>query len=328
MVPKYRLAAFSAGKFEIVSEVADLAKPEKVKDFLGKYAVTWLDCVGLSEAEVAALGEIFGFHRLCLEDCSQIRQRPKVDDYGDYFFMVIREIEYKKDVLSHQVSIFVGRNYVVTIRERPGNIFDPLFERIAQKSPRLQDKGPDYLCYAIVDRIVDSYAPILEVIEDEMEVVEKEILLEKATKETLKKIFKLKKDLLLLRKIIIPTREMILFFERADLPGVSEKTQVYLRDIYDNIIAFQDLIDTYREITSSIVEAYLSTISNNINNVVKVLTVLATLGVMPTIISGIYGMNFVNMPEYKWEWGYYYALGLMLVSTMAVLYYFKKKKWI
>ena len=325
---KYRLAAFSATKFEIVTEVTELAKPEDVKGYLGKYAVTWLDCVGLTEANIGALGEIFGFHRLCLEDCSQLPQRPKVDDYGDYFFLVIKEIEYSKgDVKAHQVSMFVGRNYVVTIREKPSNLLDPLFDRIAQKSPRLQDKGSDYLCYAIVDRVIDGYAPILEVVEDEIEAVESEILLDKVSKETLKRIFKMKRDLLLLRKIIIPTREMVLLFQRGDFPNMTDKARIYLRDVYDNIIAFQDLIDTHSEIVSSIVEAYLSTISNNINNVVKVLTVLATLGIMPTVISGIYGMNF-DVPEYKWKWGYYYALGLMLVSTVAVLYYFKKKKWI
>ena len=325
---KYKIASFSATKFEVAAEVKDSSKLEDVKEMLGKYSVTWLDCVGATEAEIAAIGDIFGFHRLCLEDCSHIPQRPKVDDYGDYFFMVIKEIDYKKDVHAHQVNIFVGKNYVVTIREKDSGLFAPLFERIAEKSPRLADKGSDYVCYVILDRVVDGYAPILEVIEDEMEDVEKEILLERASKETLRKIFKLKKDLLLLRKIIIPTREMVLFFQREDFPNMTDKARIYLRDVYDNIIAFQDLIDTHSEITSSIVEAYLSTISNNINNVMKVLTVLATLGIIPTIISGIYGMNFVNIPEYKWEWGYYYALSLMLLSTIAVLYLFKKKKWI
>jgi magnesium transporter len=326
---KYKVAAFSATKFEIVSEVKAISSPQEVKEFLGKYSVTWLDCTGANEAEIAAVGEIFGFHRLCLEDCSKLPQRPKVNDYGEYFFMVVREVEYHKDVHSHQVSMFVGRNYVVTIREKQDSLFEPLFERIAQKSPRLQEKGSDYLCYAITDQVIEGYAPVLEVIEDEIEAVEKEIL-GTTSKETLKRIFKLKKDILLLRKIIIPTREMLLYFEREDLPNMSDKSRVYFRDVYDNIVGCMELIDTYREITSGVIESYLSTLSNNINSVVKVLTVLASLALIPTLIASIYGMN-VDFPEKDILGGrntYYLALSTMLATTAIMLYYFKKKEWI
>ena len=326
---KYRVAAFSATKFEIISEVRDISSPEEVKEFLGKYSVTWLDCTEASVAEIAAVGEIFGFHRLCLEDCSKLPQRPKVNDYGDYFFMVVREVEYDKEVSSSQISMFVGKNYVVTIQERHSSLLDPLFERIAQKSPRLQDKSSDYLCYAITDQIIESYAPVLEVIEDEIEIVEKEIL-GKTSKETLGRIFKLKKDLLLLRKIIIPTREMLLFFEREDLPNMTDKSRIYFRDVYDNIVGSMELIDTYREITSGVIESYLSTLSNNINSIVKVLTVLASLSLVPTLIASIYGMN-VDFPEKDLLGArntYYMVLMMMLVSTLIMLYYFKKKEWI
>jgi magnesium transporter len=326
---KYKVAAFSATKFEIASEVKDISGPQEVKDLLGKYAVTWLDCSGATQEEIAAIGEVFGFHRLCLEDCSKLPQRPKVNDYGDYFFMVVKEVEYHKDVHSHQISIFVGKNYVVTIREKHDKLFDPLFERIAQKSPRLQDKGTDYLCYAITDQVIEGYAPILDVIEDEIETVEKEIL-GKTSKETLKKIFKLKKDLLLLRKIIIPTREMLLFFEREDLPNMTDKSRIYFRDVYDNIVGNMELIDTYRELTSGVIESYLSTLSNSINSVVKVLTVLASLALIPTMIASIYGMN-VDFPETDILGGrntYYLAICLMLVSTVVMIYYFRKREWI
>jgi magnesium transporter len=326
---KYKAAAFTATKYEIISEVRDIADPQEVKDLLGKYAVTWLDCTGASEAEIGVVGEIFGFHRLCLEDCSKLPQRPKVSDYGDYFFMVVREVEYHKDVHSHQVGVFVGKNYVVTIREKQDKLFDPLFERISQKSPRLQDKGSDYLCYAITDQVIEGYAPILDVIEDEIEVVEKEIL-GKTSKETLKRIFKLKKDLLILRKIIIPTREMLLYFEREDLPNMTDRSRIYFRDVYDNIVGCMELIDTYRELTSGVIESYLSTLSNNINSVVKVLTVLASLALVPTLIASIYGMN-VDFPEKDILGGrntYYMALILMLVTTVLMLYYFRKKEWL
>jgi magnesium transporter len=326
---KYKLAAFSATKYEIASEVKDIFGPQEVKDFLGKYAVTWLDCTGATQADIAAIGEVFGFHRLCLEDCLKLPQRPKVSDYGDYFYMVIREIEYHKDVHSHQISMFVGKNYVVTVREKHNKLLDPLFERIEQKSPRLQDKGTDYLCYAITDQIINGYAPILDVIEDEIEAVEKEIL-GKTSKETLKEIFKLKKDLLLLRKIIIPTREMLMYFEREDLPNMSDKSRIYFRDVYDNIVGCMELIDTYRELTSGVIESYLSTLSNSINSVVKVLTVLASLALIPTLIASIYGMN-VDFPETEILGGrntYYLALAIMLLTTVIMLYYFRKREWI
>jgi magnesium transporter len=326
---KYKVACFSATKYEIASEVKDISGPQEVKEFLGKYSVTWLDCTAASDAEIAAVGEIFGFHRLCLEDCSKLPQRPKVNDYGDYFFMVIREVEYHKEVHSHQISMFVGKNYVVTLREKHDKLFDPLFDRIAQKSPRLQDKGSDYLCYAITDQIINGYAPILDVIEDEIEIVEKEIL-GKTSKETLGRIFKLKKDLLILRKIIIPTREMLLFFEREDLPNMTDKSRIYFRDVYDNIVGSMELIDTYRELTSGIIESYLSTLSNSINSVVKVLTVLASLALVPTMIASIYGMN-VDFPETDILGGrntYYLAICLMLVSTVVMIYYFRKREWL
>jgi magnesium transporter len=326
---KYRVAAFSATKYEIASEVRDISSPQGIKEFLGKYSVTWLDCTNASVAEIAEIGEIFGFHRLCLEDCSKFPQRPKVNDYGDYFYMVIREIEYHKDVHSHQISMFVGKNYVVTVREKQDKLLDSLFERIAQKSPRLQDKGSDYLCYAISDQVIEGYAPILDIIEDEIEAIEKEIL-GTTSKETLRRIFKLKKDLLLLRKIIIPTREMLIYFEREDLPNMSDKSRIYFRDVYDNIVGSMELIDTYREITSGVIESYLSTLSNNINSVVKVLTVLASLALIPTLIASIYGMN-VDFPEKDVLGGrntYYLALTLMLLTTGFMLYYFKKKEYI
>ncbi len=323
---KYKLAGFSQGKAGIESEVKEIADPVDAKAFLGKYSVTWLDCAGLSEKETSDLGDIFGFHKLCIDDCSHFPQRPKIDDYKEYFFLVAKEIEYKKEVKSHQVGVFVGRNYMVTVREKPGDLFQALFDKIADKSPRLEDKGSDYLCYAVVDKVVDGYIPILEVIEDEIEAVEKDILGD-VSKETLKKIFKLKKDLLLLRKIIIPTREMLLFFEREDLPNMSDKTRVYLRDVYDHIVTATELVDTYREMTSSTIESYLSTLSNNINQIVKVLTVLASLVLVPTLIAGIYGMNF-EMPEYKWKYGYPFALALMLVTVLIQLILFKRKKWI
>jgi len=324
---KYKIAGFTANKAVIESEVKETINPEDVRGFLDKYSVTWLDCAGLTEKETDEVGRLFGFHKLCMEDCSHFPQRPKIDDYKDYFFMVIKEIEYRKEVRANQVSIFVGKNYIVTIREKPGDLFQHIFERIAEKSPKFEDKSSDYVCYLVIDRVVDGYIPILEVIEDEIEVVEKDILGD-VSKETLKKIFKLKKDLLMLRKIIIPTREMLLYFEREDLPNMNDKTRVYLRDVYDHIITATELIDTYRELTSGTIESYLSTLSNSINSVVKVLTVLASLALVPTLIASIYGMNFEFMPELHWKYGYPFALALMLLTTVIMLTYFKRKKWI
>lgn len=320
---KYKLAGFSPHE----SEVKEISKPEEVDEFLKKYSVTWLDCVDISEDEIEEVGKIFNFHKLTLEDCIDTTQRPKVDNYKEYFFLIIKVIDYKRSIKSHQLAMFVGNNYVVTVREKSHDFLQSIFNKIQEKSPRILENSSDYLCYVIIDTVVDDYFPVLDKIEDRIEIIEEEIIKD-VSKETLQKIFKLKKDLLLLRKIIWPCREMLMYLEKEDLPNVNETTIIYLRDVYDHIIRVTELIETYRELTSGALDTYLSTVSNNMNEVMKVLTVVASLVLVPALIAGIYGMNFRYMPELQWQYGYPFALGLMLFVMVVMALYFRKKRWI
>lgn len=320
---KYKLAGFSPHE----SEVKKISKPEEVDEFLKKYSVTWLDCVDISEDEIEEVGKIFNFHKLTLEDCIDTTQRPKVDNYKDYFFLIIKVIDYKRSIKSHQLAMFVGNNYLVTVREKSHDFLQPVFNKIQEESPRILENSSDYLCYVIIDTVVDDYFPVLDKIEDRIEIIEEEIIKD-VSKETLQKIFKLKKDLLLLRKIIWPCREMLMYLEKEDLPNVNEKTIIYLRDVYDHIIRVTDMVETYRELTSGALDTYLSTVSNNMNEVMKVLTVVASLVLVPALIAGIYGMNFRYMPELQWQYGYPFTLGLMLFVMIAMTIYFRKKRWI
>lgn len=325
MPSKYRLIGFS----ETESEIKEAASINEVEDFLNKHRVVWLDCVGLNQSEAEEVANKFSFHKLTVEAYFHTPQRSKVEDYATYFYAIIKEVEYKKEVRGRKIALYVGKNYLVTLREQESHNIDFVIKRIKEKNQKILSSGPDYLCYLIVDGVVDDYMPILDYIETEVDVIEKEILAN-ATPETLKKIFKLKKDILLFRKIVWPMREVLLKFERDDLPYMTDKTRVYMRDVYDHIITITDIIETYRELASGVVEAYLTTLSNNINQVVKVLTVLASLAVPATVIASFYGMNLEPFPEKEifGDHSYYFALFLIASSTALMMLFFKKKNWI
>jgi magnesium transporter len=324
MSAKYRIAAYGADD----SVVKEVTKPEDVKEFLGKYAVTWLDCMGAGEKDVEGISGIFNFHKLTQHAYFHSPQRSKLEDYGTYFYLIIKEVEYKKDVKGHKVGIYVGNNYLVTLRENASEALEPIAQMITGKSARVLSAGPDYLCYLIIEEIVDQYMPILDNFEKQIDILENEIL-GTVSKDTQKKIFKIKRDLLNFRKIVWPMRDLLLKFERSDLPNLTDKTRIYLRDVYDHVITITDIVETYRELTSNVVEAYLTTISNSINQVVKVLTVLAALAVPATIITSFYGMNMVAFPEEALGANeYYFAIALIIIPTVIMLFYFRRKKWI
>ena len=319
----YHIAAYSQNDSEI-HKATDISE---VKKFLGKHPVTWLHISHPKEKDIKSLAEIFGFHHLSLEDSIKFKQRPKFEDYDNYFFLTINLIEYSKSVEVHQLAMFVGDDYVVTICEKENNCIDGVLKRIESKNPRILANKTGFLCYLILDTVINNYFPLLDTVEGEIENIEKEIL-RKASKRTLQKIFRLRRNLLLMRKAIWPVREMVYELQIADMPKSEKKSSVYYRDLYDHISRVIDLTETYREMLTGALETYLSTISNNMNEVMKVLTVVASLMMVPTLISGIYGMNFRYMPELGWTYGYPFALSLMAFTMLAMLIYFRRKRWI
>jgi len=319
----YQIAAYSPQGSE-THKIKDISE---VRNFLGKHPVVWLHISQPKEKDTKPLREIFDFHPLPLQDSTTFRQRPKFEDYENHFFLTINLIEYLKTVKSYQLGMFVGENYVVTLCEKDSPCIDELFKKIESKSQRILSNKSGFLCYLILDTVVNNYFPTLDTIEKEIETVEKEII-RKASKKTMQKIFLLRKNLLLLRKAIWPAREMIYALQVSDLPKSDKKTTIYYRDLYDHIIRVIDMIETYRELVTGSLDTYLSTVSNNMNEVMKVLTIVASLMMVPTLISGIYGMNFRYMPELGWEYGYPFALSLMAFTMIVMLIYFKHRKWI
>ena len=306
------------------SEIPSLSPPEG--------GVLWLDVSGLSDPSVVrAIGERFGFHTLALEDVLNVPQRPKVEWYENHLLVVLREIRHPQP--GEQVSFFLGDRVVVSFQERPGDGFDPVRERLRQGKGRIRSEGADFLLYALCDSVLDSFFPTLEKLGDEVEEMEERVLVSPVP-ETFLDIRRLKRDLLEVRHAVWPARDalnLLLIEEHALIrPG----TKVFFRDCYDHTIQLMDMVETFREMASGLVDEYMSAVSNRMNEIMKVLTVMASIFIPLTFIVGLYGMNFdtkaspYNMPELTWAYGYPALLLLMAAVAGGMLYYFRRKRWI
>jgi len=312
-------------------EVADL---QSLRGYLQSWPVTWVNVTGLGDTTIISrIGEIFNIHRLALEDVVNVHQRAKVEQYQDNYFIVVREIGDGGHLTSEQLSIFLGRNYVLTFQERAGDPFDPVRDRIRKGTGRIRSAGADHLTYALMDATIDHYFPVLEEFGERLEALEDAVML-RPEKQAMSRIHEMRQGLLTLRRAVWPLREAVNALHREPLPLISDETRLYLRDCYDHTIQIIDLLENYRDVASSLMEVYLSSLSNRTNEIVKVLTIFTALFIPLTLIAGIYGMNFHtdtspwNMPELEWAWGYPFALGLMLVVALGLLLYFRKKGWI
>ena len=301
-------------------------KNVKIADSINiKDAVVWLDLKNPSDDELKELENAYELHPLAIEDCREV-QRPKIELYDKYFFLVAMHIEYDKGVNTKQLSVFVGKNYLISVHKEEIEFLDTIKKTITEGGHKVNKYGPDYLLYKIVDKIVDNYFVVLDVIEDNIEVIESEVV-KKPTKAVLKNVFKTKKDLLLIRKPIWPLREVLHTIQSGTIKTISDKTLLYFRDVYDHMINVIDLIETYRELVTTALETYLSSVNNSLNEIMKVLTVISSLVLFPTLVASIYGMNFRIMPELGWVYGYPFALFIMLSSMILMYAYFKKRKW-
>jgi magnesium transporter len=269
-------------------------------------------------------------HPLILEDVVSTRQRPKFEDYEKNLFMVLKMLSYddrSQSVQSEQVSMVLGSGFVISFQERMGDVFDCVRDRIRNAKGRIRKQGADYLAYSLVDAVVDSYFGILEKVGDKIEVLEDELVSDPEER-TLQAIYRLKREMISLRRSVWPLRELINGIQRSESTMISESTGLYLRDVYDHTIQIIDTIESFRDIVSGMLDTYLSSISNRMNAVMKVLTIIATLFIPLTFVAGIYGMNFDHMPELKWRYGYAAVWGVMLVVAILMLVYFRRKKWL
>jgi magnesium transporter len=286
---------------------------------------------GIHQVEILEqLGECMGVHPLVLEDILNTDQRPKLEDFDDYLFIVLKMSHYDDqngEMEVEQISLILGPNYVVSFQERPGDVFDPIRERITNGRGRIRKLGADYLAYALIDAIVDHYFVVLEQIGEKIEFLEEELITD-PTPETLQTIHNLKREMIFLRKSVWPLREVVGGLERRESPLIGESIAVYLRDVYDHTIQVIDTLETFRDMISGMLDIYLSSVSNRMNEVMKVLTIIATIFIPLTLIAGIYGMNFKHMPELEQPWGYPVVWGVMLATAIVMLIYFRRKKWL
>jgi magnesium transporter len=318
---------------EQIIEREDLSV-EDVRSARGSTPIVWINVNGLADVElIQALGDVFGLHSLALEDVVNVHQRPKAEEYEDHVFIVTRMVVPGRHVETEQVSMFVGSDFVLTFQERPGDCFELVRERLRQHKGRIRQSGKDYLAYALIDAVVDAYFPILEEYGERLESLE-DAVVSRPSPELISKVHTMKRDLLSLRRAIWPHREMINALIRDETPLVTDQTRVYLRDCYDHAIQLLDIVETYREIASGLVDVYLSSMSTRLNDIMKVLTIIATIFMPLSFVASLYGMNFDtsaspwNMPELKWAYGYPFALSIMTISTVLLVLYFIRQRWI
>jgi magnesium transporter len=292
--------------------------------------VTWVDVDGVHKTDVLeAFGKHFGLHPLLLEDIANTDQRPKLDDYDTYLFLVMKMLTAsdRGDILVEQISFVLGRNYVLSFQENGTDVFLSVRDRLRVGKGRLRHNGSDYLVYALIDAVVDQYFEVLEMLGERIESMQERLMADPRP-ETLKDIHALKRQLLFVRRAVWPLREAINNLSRSECPFLHEPTKVLFRDVYDHVVQIVDTIETLREMVSASLDIYLSSVSYRLNSVMRVLTVVTTIFMPLSFIAGIYGMNFEYMPELKWPWGYPMALGIMGLVAATMLLGFRWKKWL
>ena len=308
-----------------------VAKIEDCFEFKTTPTVTWINIDGLHDVNIIEkIGNQYDFHPLVLEDILNTGQRPKFEDYEKYVYIVLMMLSFDDEsqtVFSEQVSIVLGKNYVISFQENIGDVFEQIRDRIRNAKGKIRKMGADYLMYALLDAIVDNYFIILEKLGEKIEFLEEE-LVSNPMEKTLQQIHNLKREMVHLRRSIWPLRELLSGIERSESDLILESTDAYLRDVYDHTIQVIDTVESFRDMVSGMLDIYLSSVSNRMNEVMKVLTIIATIFIPLTFIAGVYGMNFKYMPELKWKFGYFGVWLIMIIITGGMLYYFKKKKWL
>ena len=324
---KISITVYSRDSFEKkeVKKISDAVK------LLKKPGKKWIDVDGLHNLKmIEEVGKEFGLHPILLEDIVNSEQRPKMDDYDEHLFFVLKAIEYhprKKDISDEHIGIVLGKDFVISFQEKKPDTFETVFLNLKMNKGRLRKMGSDYLAYALMDSIVDNYFVTLEKIGERIGDLE-EVLSEEPDPSVLRDIQRFKREMLFLRKQVWPLRDVFNRLVRRESPLIKKDTEIYLRDLYDHIVQIIDTTDTFNSMLSNMMDVYLSSISNKTNEVMKVLTVFTAVFIPLTFITGLYGMNFRYMPELGYEFGYYGALVAMALIALVLLGYFRKKEWI
>ncbi|MBE0501626.1 MAG: magnesium/cobalt transporter CorA [Desulfuromonadales bacterium] len=298
--------------------------------FIDSPSVSWINLYGLHDiALIDRLGQAFGVDPLALEDILDTAHRPKFEEFDDYTLVILRmlSIDEEEDrIVSEQISFILGKGFVVSFQERHGDVFSGVRSRLQRKSGRICSRGSDYLVYALIDSVVDSYFHILETIGDHLTQLEQD-LIDNPSQDCLKRIYTFKTELLQVRKAIWPLREVISEMRREESLHIDPTTQVFLRDLYDHTIQVVETVEIFRDTVSGLLDLYMSSASNRMNEVMKILTIMASIFIPLTFIAGVYGMNFEVMPELKWRFGYAGIWTVMITIFVGMVTYFKRKRW-
>ncbi len=329
--PVITVLAYGPGSF-VEDEVEDL---RGLRRYLEEWPVTWVNVEGLGDAKVLeTLGEMFGLHGLALEDVLHVHQRPKVEEYDGQIFVVTRMTRFEQDLETEQVSMFLGKGFVLTFQEgRPGDSFGGIRDHIRKKIGRIRAMGADYLLYCQIDAVVDHYFPVLERLGERLEDLEMEVV-SQPNPNTMTRLHAIKRHLLDMRRIAWPLREALQVVLRDGDSLVTPEVLTYFRDCHDHTVQVVDLIEIYRELAASLTDMYLSSISNRMNEIMKVLTIIATIFIPLTFLAGIYGMNFntekspLNMPELNWYFGYPLFWVAIIAVFVGMLIFFRRKGWL
>jgi magnesium transporter len=313
-----------------------IEQPEDCAPYLDTESVSWVDVQGLgSEDILQRVGRVFNIHPMMLEDVVNVPQRPKVDEYPGQILLICRMAVLKEDGKScshEQVSLILGEHYLLTVQEEPEyDCFGPVRDRIRANKGIIRSQGADYLAYALLDAIVDGFFPVLEMYGEAIEELEDEVVVH-PTRQTLEKVHRLRRELLTLRRAVWPQRDAINSLIRDSNPLISEEVRVYMRDCYDHVAQLLDMIETYRELASSLMDVYVSSVGNKMNEVMKVLTIISTIFIPLTFVAGVYGMNFDptkpgNMPELEQPYAYVICWGVMIAIAIALILFFKRRGW-
>jgi magnesium transporter len=304
---------------------------DDILEYKDSTTVTWVIIEGLTDIDaIEKMGQLFGIHPLVLEDILNTHQRPKFEEYDDYLYVVLKSLVKDPDAFAinyEQISLLVIKNFIFIFREKTDDLFLPIRQRLKNSKGHIRNLGSDHLMYTILDTIVDQNFVLIDALDESVTMLEDELFSE-PTHETLNALQKLKRETISIRRNISPIRELLAGLLRSESPLIKESTHIYLRDVSDHTIRALESIETYRDIFSSLVEIYISSVSNKMNEAMKVLTIFAAIFIPLTFLAGIYGMNFEYMPELKWKWGYPTIWSLFIAIPVVLLVYFKKKKWL
>jgi magnesium transporter len=305
--------------------------PNACAPYIGTNTVSWMDIQGLgSETVLKQVGEIFNLHPLLLEDVVNVPQRPKLEDYNNQLLVISQMVRLKEDESgfdTEQVSFVLGKRYLLSFQEEElQDCFEIVRDRIRTSQGRVRKSGADYLTYLLLDTIIDGYFPVVEHYEDRIEALE-DVIISNPDRDTMQEIYDVRRELLALRRLIWPMRNVLHLLMRDHHGIVSDEVQIYFRDSYDHVIQILEIIEAYRELAASLMDVYMSTMGNKLNEIMKFLTVISTIFIPLTFIVGVYGMNFENMPELKGEWSYFMVWLVMLAVAGGLIFYFWRKGW-